>query len=94
MLYGTVGAAPWWCACDAPQNCILIYLVIVCKAALAHDSFGLSSQSLCVLWLHCLLRALATLQSVFGQPATFTPTTTHVLLVAIIIVLIVHSQRR
>ncbi|KAL4422813.1 hypothetical protein ABPG75_009010 [Micractinium tetrahymenae] len=41
-----------------------------------------------------LRQQLAFFESVFGQPATFTPTTTHVLLVAIMIALIVHTQRR
>ncbi|PRW32865.1 MFS general substrate transporter isoform C [Chlorella sorokiniana] len=41
-----------------------------------------------------VLRQLLTFcEAIFGQPATFTPNTTHVLLVAIMIVLLVNLRR-
>lgn len=40
-----------------------------------------------------LRQQMAFFESIFGQPATFTPSVTHVLLVAIMLVLIVNQRR-
>ena len=73
-----------------PRPLDLTLCVQIAYNLLARFVYQRSSNALWRAVQPVLKQQLTFFESIFGQPATFTPSTTHVILVAILLALVVH----